>query len=228
MLWMALVHSPYPHATIKNIDSTAALAVPGVKAVITAKISKEPTCLDSDLPRLRQADGAGRRQGAVPVPRSRRRHRRDTRGRARRSQLVEVEYEELPVVANPFDAKTDKVILRDDRENKTNHIYHWEVGDRDKTTARWRMRKSRSSSVSGSSAAIRRRSNVRHRRRHEQSDGRLTMYMTSQAPHAHRTVVSLVTGIPEDKIHVISPDIGGGFATKFPSIRATSSRRRRR
>jgi carbon-monoxide dehydrogenase large subunit len=46
--------------------------------------------------------------------------------------------------------------------------------------------------------------------------GTLTLYMTSQAPHAHRTVVSLVTGIPEDKIHVISPDIGGGFGNKVP------------
>jgi carbon-monoxide dehydrogenase large subunit len=46
--------------------------------------------------------------------------------------------------------------------------------------------------------------------------GRLTLYLTSQAPHAHRTVVSLVTGIPEDKIHVISPDLGGGFGNKVP------------
>ena len=42
------------------------------------------------------------------------------------------------------------------------------------------------------------------------------MYLTSQAPHAHRTVVSLVTGIPEDKIRVVSPDIGGGFGNKVP------------
>ncbi len=46
--------------------------------------------------------------------------------------------------------------------------------------------------------------------------GRLTIYLTSQAPHAHRTVVSLVTGIPEDKIHIVSPDIGGGFGNKVP------------
>ena len=40
--------------------------------------------------------------------------------------------------------------------------------------------------------------------------------MTSQAPHVHRTAFSLVTGIPEDKIHVISPDVGGGFGNKVP------------
>ena len=44
----------------------------------------------------------------------------------------------------------------------------------------------------------------------------LTIYMTSQAPHAHRTVISLVSGIPEHKIRVISPDIGGGFGGKVP------------
>jgi carbon-monoxide dehydrogenase large subunit len=133
------------------------------------------------------------------------------------AQLVEVEYEELPVVANPFDAKTDKVILRDDRENKTNHIYHWEVGDRDKTDG----------ALANAEVKIQQR--LWFQRCHpaplepcgivadmNKATGRLTMYMTSQAPHAHRTVVSLVTGIPEDKIHVISPDIGGGFGNKVP------------
>ena len=46
--------------------------------------------------------------------------------------------------------------------------------------------------------------------------GRLTFHVTSQAPHVYRTAVSLGTGIPEDKIHVISPDIGGGFGNKVP------------
>ena len=40
--------------------------------------------------------------------------------------------------------------------------------------------------------------------------GRLQFHVTSQAPHVYRTALSLVTGIPEDKIHVMSPDLGGG------------------
>jgi carbon-monoxide dehydrogenase large subunit len=44
----------------------------------------------------------------------------------------------------------------------------------------------------------------------------LTIYMTSQAPHAHRTVIALVSGLPEHKIRVISPDVGGGFGGKVP------------
>src|SRR3989440_255539 len=46
--------------------------------------------------------------------------------------------------------------------------------------------------------------------------GKTTIYMTSQAPHAHRTVFALVTGLPEQNIQIISPDIGGGFGNKVP------------
>ena len=46
--------------------------------------------------------------------------------------------------------------------------------------------------------------------------GKLTMWCTTQAPHVHRTVYALVTGLPEHKIRVISPDIGGGFGNKVP------------
>ena len=46
--------------------------------------------------------------------------------------------------------------------------------------------------------------------------GRLTIYLTSQAPHAHRTLFAIVGGIPENNIRVISPDIGGGFGNKVP------------
>ena len=46
--------------------------------------------------------------------------------------------------------------------------------------------------------------------------GKLTIWATSQAPHAHRTLYAMVTGLPEHKIRVISPDIGGGFGNKVP------------
>ena len=44
--------------------------------------------------------------------------------------------------------------------------------------------------------------------------GELTTYITSQAPHVVRTVVSLLSGIPESKVRIVSPDIGGGFGNK--------------
>ena len=51
---------------------------------------------------------------------------------------------------------------------------------------------------------------------YQQSTGKLTWYVTSQAPHAHRTVLSMVSHLPEHMIHVISPDIGGRFGNKVP------------
>ena len=48
------------------------------------------------------------------------------------------------------------------------------------------------------------------------ADGRVKIYMTSQAPHAHRTLFAIVAGLPEHKIQIISPDIGGGFGNKVP------------
>ena len=56
--------------------------------------------------------------------------------------------------------------------------------------------------------------------------GKLTIWCTTQAPHAHRTLYALVAGLPEHKIRVICPDIGGGFGNKvgdLPRLRPAPS-----
>jgi carbon-monoxide dehydrogenase large subunit len=218
MLYMALVHSPYPHARIKNIDKSKALALPGVKAVITgedldaAKLEWLPTFHGYDK-QMVLAFGKALYQyqevaGVVAVSRE---------IAADATELVDVEYEPLDPVVDPFQSREDTIILRDDRETKTNHIYHWDVGDKAKTQ----------SALDGSPVRIKER--IRSPRCHpaplepcgiiadmNKATGRLTVYMTSQAPHVHRTAFSLVTGIPEDKIRVVSPDVGGGFGNKVP------------
>jgi carbon-monoxide dehydrogenase large subunit len=218
MLFLALVHSPYPHARIKSIDTTAALAVPGVTAILTAKdlegagLAWIPTFHGYDKQMvLAVGKVLYQYQEVAGVIAETREAAHDA------AELVEVEYEPLDPVVDPFVAKEDKTILRDDRENKTNHIYHWEVGDRAATDA----------ALAASEVHIKER--LYFQRCHpaplepcgiladmNPATGRLTLYLTSQAPHAHRTVVSLVTGIPEDKIRVVSPDIGGGFGNKVP------------
>ncbi len=218
MLHLALVHSPYPHARIKNIDSTAALAVPGVKAVLTGKdleaagLAWIPTFHGYDKQMvLAVGKVLYQYQEVAGVVAETREAAHDG------AELVEVDYEPLDPVVDPFEARKDTIILRDDRENKTNHIYHWEVGAREETDK----------ALAASDVHIKER--IYFQRCHpaplepcggiadmNPATGRLTIYMTSQAPHAHRTVVSLVTGIPEDKIHIISPDIGGGFGNKVP------------
>ncbi len=132
------------------------------------------------------------------------------------AEAVQVEYTPLPVVADPFVSKTDKVLLRPDRESKTNHIFHWEVGDKDGAAK----------ALAASPKRIKQR--LWFQRCHPaplepcgcvaffDTMGRLQFYVTSQAPHVYRTALALVTGIAEDKIHVISPDLGGGFGNKVP------------
>jgi carbon-monoxide dehydrogenase large subunit len=218
MLWMSLVHSPYPHARIVKIDKTAALAVPGVVAVLTGEdlaahnLAWVPTFHGYDKQMvLAVGKVLYQYQEVAGVIASSREIAQDA------AELVDVEYEPLDPVVNPYQSRDDKIILRDDRENKTNHIYHWEVGKRDETNA----------ALAASDVTIKER--IVFQRCHpaplepcgiladmNPATGRLTLYLTSQAPHAHRTVVSLVTGIPEDKIHVISPDLGGGFGNKVP------------
>ena len=217
MLHMAIVHSPYAHALIKGIDTTEAMKVPGVKAIITAK-DLAGFKLDW-IPTL-----AGDKQMVLATDRVMYQYQEvaavfaETRELAvDAAQLVEVDYEPLEVVANPFVAKEDKVILRTDREKKTNHIFNWNVGDREGTEKALEQ------------AEVRVKQKAYYPRVHASplepcaivadmnpGTGRLTRHLTSQAPHAHRTVVSLVTGIPESNIRVISPDIGGGFGNKVP------------
>jgi carbon-monoxide dehydrogenase large subunit len=218
MLYVALVHSPYPHARIVSIDKTAALASPGVKAVITgvdlvaANLGWIPTFHGYDKQMvLAVGKAVFQYQEVAGVVATSREAAIDA------AELVDVQYEPLDVVVDPFVSMKDQTIIRDDRENKTNHIYHWEVGDRDATDA----------ALAAAPVTIKER--LEFQRCHpaplepcgivadmNPGTGRLTMYLTSQAPHAHRTVVSLVTGIPEDKIRVVSPDIGGGFGNKVP------------
>ncbi|HTD36814.1 MAG TPA: aerobic carbon-monoxide dehydrogenase large subunit [Candidatus Limnocylindrales bacterium] len=218
MLHLSIVHSPYPHARVVKIDKTAALASPGVVAVLTGEdlaahgLAWIPTFHGYDkqmvlavgkvLYQYQEVAGviATSREAAVDG-----------------AELVDVEYEPLEPLVSPFEAMKDENVIREDREAKTNHIYHWEVGKREQADA----------ALASSDVHVQQR--VYFQRCHpaplepcggiadmDGATGRLTLYMTSQAPHAHRTVVSLVTGIPEDKIHVISPDIGGGFGNKVP------------
>nr|WP_255674680.1 MULTISPECIES: aerobic carbon-monoxide dehydrogenase large subunit [unclassified Deinococcus] len=217
MLYMAIVHSPYPHANIKGIDKTAALAVPGVKAVITGEDLVAASL--AWLPTFHGFD----KQMVLAVGKVLFQHQEvaavfaETREAARdAAELVDVDYEPLDPVISPFDSMKDEIILRDDREDKTNHIYHWDSGDRDGTQA----------ALDDSEVVVTER--IYAPRCHPaplepcgcvaQFDamGRLHFWVTSQAPHVYRTAISLVTGIPEDKIRVISPDIGGGFGNKVP------------
>jgi carbon-monoxide dehydrogenase large subunit len=132
-------------------------------------------------------------------------------------EKVYVDYEPLPAVVDPFEAMKDTVIVRDDKENKTNHIWHWEAGDKEATdqvfaeaatVVKEKMHIPRIHVASIETCGMVANYNP--------ATGKMQLYMTTQAPHAIRTVFALVSGLPEQKIQVISPDIGGGFGGKVP------------
>ncbi len=218
MLYMDIVRSPYAHAMIKNIDASKALAIPGVLAVITGKdldaagLAWMPTLM-SDKQMVLPVDRVVYQAQEVAAVIATERYIA-----ADGVAAVEVEYEPLQPVVDPFKAlEPDAPLVRPDREQKTNHIWHWEAGDAAATDAIFQ----------GADVVV--KQDLYIPRIHVSSietcgciaqfdsiEGKLTIYMTTQAPHAIRTVFSLVTGIPEHKIRIISPDIGGGFGGKVP------------
>ncbi len=222
MVYMDIVRSPYAHAKIKSINSDDALKVPGVLAVITGQTLEQynlhwmPTLMSDTqmvLPTEKVMYQSQEVAAVIAV---------DRYSAADGVEAVEVDYDPLPVVVDPFKAlEPDAPVLRTDKEGKKdNHIFHWEVGDKD-TTAR---------SLADSDVVV--KQDMYLPRIHvasietcgciadfDKTMGKLTMYMTTQAPHAIRTVIALVAGhvgLSEEKIRVVSPDIGGGFGGKVP------------
>ncbi len=221
-LYMDIVRSPYAYAKIKNIDSSEALKIPGVLAVVTGKDLEQynlhwmPTLM-SDTQMVLPVDTVMyQAQEVAAVIATEKYIARDAR------EAVKVEYEVMKPVVDPFKSlDADAPILRTDKpDKKDNHIWHWEVGQKEETekifqeaevTVKEQMHIPRihvaSIETCGCVAS------------YDKVDNHLTMYMTTQAPHAIRTVFALVAGhvgLTEEKIRVISPDIGGGFGGKVP------------
>ena len=110
-------------------------------------------------------------------------------------------------------------MIRDEKEGQTdNKIYHWEAGDKDATDAAF-ARADQGCAASRRSIRAAIPSPLETCGCVADLDpvtGNATIYMTSQAPHAHRTLFAIVAGLPEEKIRIISPDLGGGFGNKVP------------
>ncbi len=219
MLHGAILRSPLAHARIRSVDTAAAEAHPKVKAVITGEALAErnlawmPT-LSRDVQAVLATDKV-RFQGqevAFVVA--------EDRYSARDAlELINVEYEPLPAVIDAERALDPGApVIRDDVTGKAdNHIFDWSAGDQAAADAAF------------AAADVVVAQDMLYPRVHpapletcgavadmDEITGKLTIWSTSQAPHAHRTLYSLFLGLPEHKIRVISPDIGGGFGNKVP------------
>ena len=219
MLHGAILRSPLAHARIRSIDTSAALAHPSVEAVITGQMLADrslawmPT-LSQDVQAVLATDKV-RFQGqeVAFVVAQDRYSARDA------LELISVDYEPLPVVIDATRALDPGApVIRDDLPGRTdNHIFDWQAGDRAATDAIF------------ATADVVISQDMLYPRSHpapletcgavadlDPVSGKLTVWSTTQAPHAHRTLYALVAGLPEHKIRIISPDIGGGFGNKVP------------
>lgn len=226
MLFGDFVRSPYGHARIKSINTEAALAVDGVVAVLTAADLKPlnlhymPTLAGDVQAVLADEKVLFQNQEVAFVLAT------DRYVAADAVELVEVDYEELPVINDAFKAMdADAPLLREDIKDKTtgahgprkhhNHIFLWEEGDKD------------GAEKALAEADVTVEELITYQRVHpcpletcgcvasmDKINGKLTLWGTFQAPHAVRTVASLITNIAEHNIRIVSPDIGGGFGNK--------------
>ena len=219
MLHLAILRAPMAHAKILSIDTSVAQAHPKVKLVVTGAMLAEkglawmPT-LSNDVQAVLATDKV-RFQGqevAFVVA--------EDRYAARDAlELIDVEYEILPPVIDVRKAlEPDAPVIRTDLEGKTdNHCFDWETGDAAATQAVF------------DKADVVVTEDIVYPRVHpapmetcgsvadfDAVEGKLTLWTTSQAPHAHRTLYAIVAGLPEHMIRVVSPDIGGGFGNKVP------------
>ncbi|MEK9616961.1 MAG: aerobic carbon-monoxide dehydrogenase large subunit [Deltaproteobacteria bacterium] len=224
MLYMDIARSPFAYAKIKSIDKSVAMEIPGVLAVITGEDLKQynlhwmPTLM-SDTQMVLPTDTVMYQAQEVAAVIA-----TDRYIAADAVQALEnsIEYEQMKPLIDPHKAlDADAPLLRPDKEGKTdNHIWHWQTGDQEATEQAF------------NEADVVVKEQVYIPRIHvasietcgcvasyEKAEGKLTVWMTTQAPHAIRTVIALVAGhvgLSEERVRVISPDIGGGFGGKVP------------
>ena len=221
MLNMAILRSPYAHAKINSIDTSKARALPGVRAVYTGKDLQGKV---GNMPAVFIIPDANFKMPAYPVMAvDRVRYTGDAVAAvvaddpftARDAlEAIEVDYEPLPVVVNEEEAlKPGAPQLHDDVPN--NELYHWKIAGGDVDAA------FRDAEVVVKHRFIQQRlvPNAMETRgavaRWDPGMQELTLWATTQNPHIERFFCTVIMGIPENKVRVLSRDVGGGFGSKI-------------
>ena len=221
------VRSPYAHARIVSIDPAAAMAMPGVIAVLTGEDLKADGVQGLICGwMIHSKDGTPMKAGAHPaLAIGKVRHVGDhvavviaeTRAAAKDgAEQVGVEYEELPSVVAVEDAQKPGAAQVHD-EAPGNTIYQWELGDAAATDAAFAKAAHVVDLELHNNRLI---PNAMEPRaavgEYDPGSGIFTLTTTSQNPHLARLVLSAFVQIaPEHKLRVIAPDVGGGFGSKI-------------
>ncbi|MBE3556931.1 MAG: molybdopterin-dependent oxidoreductase [Firmicutes bacterium] len=224
LLYAAILRSPYAHARIRSIDVGKARALPGVVAVFTGadiagKVAPIPTGwivpeADQKLPphpALAQEKVRYVGDGVAMVVAESRAVAEDA------LEQIEADYEPLtPVVDAEQAIAPSAPLVHEDVPN--NVVLHWQAGS-DVATAQ--------QAFASAEVAVHRRfknqrlvPNAMEPRasvaQYNPGSGELTLWTTSQNPHIVRLLLSGVIGVPEQKLRVVAPDVGGGFGSKIP------------
>ncbi len=225
--WGVFVRSPYAHAAIRSIDASAALASPGVLAVLTGddvaadglggipcgwQITSKDGSVMVEPPHPALAQGKVRHAGdpvALVIA--------ETQAQAKdAAQLVAVDYDPRPAVAHLNAAVAEGAPLVWD-EGPGNVCFDWHIGDSAATEAEFAGAAHVTSIdlVNNRVApnAIEPRAANGH---YDTVEDKYTLYTTSQNPHLTRLLLGAFTlKVPEHKLRVIAPDVGGGFGSKI-------------
>jgi carbon-monoxide dehydrogenase large subunit len=227
MAYTVFVRSPHAHAVIKKVNKSAALAAPGVLAVFdgedvaTDKVGGLPcgwliTSTNGEPmkepPHPILAQGKARYVGdgvAMVVATS-------YEAAKNAAELVEVDYEVLKAVVDVRDAQAAGAPLVHD-EAPANHCYKWAIGEKAKVDE-----------VFQTAAHVTKLDLVNNRLIpnamepraaigvYNRASDEYTLYVSNQNPHVERLLLTaFVMGLPEHKVRVVAPDVGGGFGSKI-------------
>lgn len=228
MAFANVIRSEYAHAKINKVDTSAAEAMEGVVAVFTGKdidesgISGVPcgwqvdfkngdTMKEPSHPLLVLDTTRHVGDGIAVVIAESREIARDA------AELVEIDYEELPAVVDAKKAVADDApLVHDDIPN--NICFDWELGDEEATnnamSAAHHITTIEFKNQRLSPNAIEPRCAIGD---YNEARDKYTLYTTSQNPHLTRLLMcAFVLGLPEHKVRVVAPDVGGGFGSKIP------------
>ncbi len=218
-----ILRSPHAHARIKGIDTSAAKSAPGVVAVFTGADMQT-----GGLPcgwGIKNRDGSDMAEPPhPPMVSDKVRHVGDqvaiviaeTKAQARSAaESIEVDYEVLPAVVDMREAIKGGVTVHDDVADNT--CYDWELGDKAAADAAFAKAAHVTSLEIVNNRLI---PNAMEPRAaiadFDPSTGDYTLYTTSQNPHVIRLLMgAFVLQIPEHKLRVYAPDVGGGFGSKI-------------
>jgi len=218
---VAIVRSPFAHARIRGIDSSAALAVPGVVDIVTGEDTRHigsvprASAIPADVKSPKTpvlAEGRARFVGepVAAIVAATKEAARDA------LELVEVDWEPLPVASSPAAALAPGA-PKLHAELDDNLAFDWTLAG---GGASWAEAKERADRILSQRMVNRRLAPIAIEprgviARFDRGTEEVTLWTSTQIPHFVRTFTAIMLGIPETKLRVIAPDVGGGFGSKL-------------